>query len=79
MWFIFHIDLFYDLFTVSDVSQGRSLILPSGNLPGEGGVVPFRDDNMTNIRSKYRSNTSFCSELNVEHVGESFVSILVFF
>ena len=32
-----------DLFTVSDVNQGLSLILPSGDFPGEGGVVLFQD------------------------------------
>ena len=32
-----------------DANQGLSLILPSGDFPGEGGVVPFRDD----IHDKY--------------------------
>ena len=31
------------LFTVSDVYQELSLILPSGDFSGESGVVPFRD------------------------------------
>ena len=39
----FLIDLL-GLFTVPDVNQGLSLILPSGGFPGEGVVVPFRDD-----------------------------------
>ena len=47
----FYIDFscFIGLFTVPDVNQGFSLILPSGDFPGEDGVVPFRDD----IRDKY--------------------------
>ena len=40
----FHIAQFIGLFTVPDVNQGLSLILPSGVFPVEGGVVPFRDD-----------------------------------
>ena len=32
------------LFTVPDVIQMLSLILPSGDFPGEGGVVRFQDD-----------------------------------
>ena len=44
MSFIFHIDLSLGILTVSDVNQGPSLILPSGNFPGEGGIVPFRAD-----------------------------------
>ena len=31
------------LFTVSDVNEGLSPLLPSGDSPGESGVVPFRD------------------------------------
>ena len=34
---------FIGLFTVSEVNQKISLILSSGNFPGEGGVVPFWD------------------------------------
>ena len=49
IWFIFHIDLFIAFFPVPDVNQGLSLILPSGDFPGEGRVVPFRDD----IHDKY--------------------------
>ena len=43
MWFIFHKKTFKDLITVSDVNQGLSLILPSGDFPGDGGVFPFWD------------------------------------
>ena len=39
----FHMDCFIGLFTVPDVNHGLSLILPSGDFLGEGGVVPFRD------------------------------------
>ena len=38
-----------DRFTVPDINQRLSLILPSGDFPGESGVVPFRDD----IHDKY--------------------------
>ena len=42
--FFFHIDLsFKGLVTVSDVNQRLSLILPSGDFPGDGCVVPFID------------------------------------
>ena len=56
------------------MSGSLSLILPSGDFPGEGVVVPLRDD----IHGKYLinlNNTSFYSELNLVHVGECFVSI----
>ena len=35
---------FIGLLTVPDVNKGLSLILPSGDFPGEGGFVPFRDE-----------------------------------
>ena len=43
---------FIGLFTVPDVNQWLSLSLPSYDFPGEGGVVPFRDD----IHDKYFIN-----------------------
>ena len=43
MWFIFNIDPFLNPFSVSDVNQGHSPSLPSGDFPGEGDVVSFRD------------------------------------
>ena len=40
---------FLRLVTIPDVNQGLSPILPSGDFPGEGAAVPFRDD----IHDKY--------------------------
>ena len=51
MWLGFQIDLFLffsGILTVSDVNQGLSHSLPSGDFPGVGDV-PFRDA----IRHKY--------------------------
>ena len=43
IWFVFDIDLFIVLFTVPDVNQGLSLIMPLGDFPGDSDVVPFQD------------------------------------
>ena len=42
-WLIFHIDLPFRPFYRSRCHQGLSLILPSGDFPGESGAVPFQD------------------------------------
>ena len=52
MWLFFTQICFIGLFTVPDVNQRLSLILPSGDFPDEGGVVLFRDD----IHDKYLIN-----------------------
>ena len=49
--------------------------LPSGIFFCEADVVPFRDGIHKNIASRYRSNTSSCSELNGKHASESCMSL----
>ena len=50
-------------------------VCPQAILPMRVALFPSGMIYMTNIWSRYRNNMSFYSELNVERVGEDFVSI----
>ena len=56
----------------TSIGDFRSLC-PRVIFPVSEAFFPYGMLYKTNIRSRYRNNTSFCSKFNGEHVGEGFV------
>ena len=71
-----HASLFIGPLVCFRCQSGSLILFTRTRLSGEGNVVLFGNAiGVTNIRLRYRNNTSLCSELGAKHYGEGFISL----